>query len=671
MSATTPNIADEQVILMPRTNLRESPFNSRKTYSSASLNEMAQSMMPPTGRIHSPLVVRSLYQADIEQTHEIVFGHRRFRAAGLAGLDKVPVIIREMSEEEARIVQLIENAQREDVTALEEADSLHELRRACGVTIEKLIERTGMSRSYVYGRLKLATSAPEVRKATIEQGLSAEIALEIARRPHHDQQRRALKDLRVSHQESAERPIVWMSTREAKQRLSNMFTTSLDSAPFSLEDQTLAERAGACTSCAQRAGNDPDLASLDANTCMDRQCFDSKVTQHELRRIEELRASGHTVLLGDEAKAAWVHWWNDPDGMESVTGLAYSTPTDDVTFAEALAALGDAAPKPTYIASPNDGKLNAFLTVQQANDVLRALGQEALPPETTVAERQAAHAAAEAAKLADWTPKERLTKDQASWQLVRRKVIERLAMTQRNTSELRALLIRELEMAGEFGFALEALGIEQRMHKARDASGDEDFDETAWLIGWIGTASPDELGALLAAIAIDDILIASTHTKAEATNVVEIVEAYGVDLAEFLPEPEQADLVESTTPKLVPAWPFPLPTPTPSPAAQAQDKGAAGGGKMPIKYRDPATGMTWSGRGLQPKWLKVAIAGGARLEDFDTTAAAQAQDQAAESSQPDPNAKQPGGAAAQKVTVDAAGLAADSEASATGVAEAL
>lgn len=50
---------------------------------------------------------------------------------------------------------------------------------------------------------------------------------------------------------------------------------------------------------------------------------------------------------------------------------------------------------------------------------------------------------------------------------------------------------------------------------------------------------------------------------------------------------------------------------TPAPAAKARS-----GGKVPAKYRDPATGQTWSGRGLHPKWLKAALASGARLEDF-------------------------------------------------------
>ncbi|MFO1329291.1 MAG: H-NS histone family protein [Rubrivivax sp.] len=51
----------------------------------------------------------------------------------------------------------------------------------------------------------------------------------------------------------------------------------------------------------------------------------------------------------------------------------------------------------------------------------------------------------------------------------------------------------------------------------------------------------------------------------------------------------------------------------PSPAAPAKGRS---GGKVPAKYRDPATGQTWSGRGLHPKWLKAALAGGAKLSDF-------------------------------------------------------
>lgn len=50
--------------------------------------------------------------------------------------------------------------------------------------------------------------------------------------------------------------------------------------------------------------------------------------------------------------------------------------------------------------------------------------------------------------------------------------------------------------------------------------------------------------------------------------------------------------------------------------APTAGKARAGGGKVPAKYRDPATGQTWSGRGLHPKWLKAALAGGAKLSDY-------------------------------------------------------
>lgn len=633
MTTTTPITAEEQVILMPRTNLRESPFNSRKTYSSASLNEMAQSMMPPAGRIHSPLVVRSLYQADIEQTHEIVFGHRRFRAAGLAGLDKVPVIIREMSEEEARIVQLIENAQREDVTALEEADSLRELRHDCGISIEDLMKRTGMSRSYVYGRLKLAQAAPEVRKAITEQGLSPETAQAIARRPHHDQQRKALKELRQGYMESPERPYVWLSTRDAEAKLMRLFSTMLTEAPFSLDDASLAERAGACTGCPQRAGNDPDLSSLDPMTCMDAGCYESKAAEHERRRIAALRETGHTVLTGDEAKAVRPSSYNDPVGMIPIDEEAYTIPGDhetdedaeaeEVTFAQALAKMGDAAPKLTYIASPVNGKLTGYLTTEQANAVLEASGvQDRIAPPKTDAERRLSHKEFEAARYADWTPQERLTKDVETWRLVRRQVIIALATQPRSTDELRLLLLRDYELSSDVpGLPLEALGIQARMDAAQQASEDPaDFDPHGWYLEWIDTATADELGALLSAMAVDDEIGSYASSREAAAKKVALALRYGVDLAEFLPKPEQIDIepeaaTAAAAAKLVPAWPSPTPATDARVAAKVQQASST---KNPVKYRDPATGMTWSGRGLQPKWLKVALADGKRLEDFAT-----------------------------------------------------
>ena len=165
----------ETITMLPLARLRESPFNPRRRYNEASLLELAETMLPPTGRVHQPIVVRPLVQADVEHDHEIVFGHRRFRAAGIAGLEEIPAIVRAMTDEEAQLAQVVENLQREDVSPLEEADALHTLRREHGQSIEDLMKHAGKSRSYVFNRLRLATAHDKVREA-VADGSMGEVA---------------------------------------------------------------------------------------------------------------------------------------------------------------------------------------------------------------------------------------------------------------------------------------------------------------------------------------------------------------------------------------------------------------------------------------------------------------------------------------------------------------
>lgn len=96
--------------------------------------------------IMQPLLVRPLPGG---QGYQIVAGERRWRAAQLAGLQQVPVYVRQMSEEEVMAAALIENLQREDLNPIEEAEALQALRRTLNLTQEELALRLGRSRPSV------------------------------------------------------------------------------------------------------------------------------------------------------------------------------------------------------------------------------------------------------------------------------------------------------------------------------------------------------------------------------------------------------------------------------------------------------------------------------------------------------------------------------------------
>lgn len=124
-------------------------YQPRMHFDQASLAELAASIK--SSGIVQPLVVRPLPDG----RYELIAGERRWRAAGIAGLERVPVVIRELSDAAALAVALIENIQREDLNAVEEARALSRLIEEFSLTHEQAAERVGRSRAAVTNLLRL------------------------------------------------------------------------------------------------------------------------------------------------------------------------------------------------------------------------------------------------------------------------------------------------------------------------------------------------------------------------------------------------------------------------------------------------------------------------------------------------------------------------------------
>lgn len=149
---------------MPIESMRGSPNNPRKNFGEEELDDLARSIADKG--LLQPIVVRPLPGTS---RYEIVAGERRWRAAQRAGVHDVPVLIRELSDGEALEVALIENVQRTDLNALEEARGYAQLIEQFGHTQQRLAEAVGKSRSHVANSLRLL-SLPESVRAYIESG---------------------------------------------------------------------------------------------------------------------------------------------------------------------------------------------------------------------------------------------------------------------------------------------------------------------------------------------------------------------------------------------------------------------------------------------------------------------------------------------------------------------
>ena len=139
----------------------------RKTFDETALNELAESIREH-GLIQ-PLLVRQLDSG----RYQIVAGERRWRAARLAGLDRVPVIVREMDEKTVMEIALIENLQREDLNAIEEAEGYRALIEKYGMTQEEVARAVTKSRPAVTNALRLLGLEPSEREALAAGKISA------------------------------------------------------------------------------------------------------------------------------------------------------------------------------------------------------------------------------------------------------------------------------------------------------------------------------------------------------------------------------------------------------------------------------------------------------------------------------------------------------------------
>ncbi|WP_208587181.1 ParB/RepB/Spo0J family partition protein [Gracilibacillus suaedae] len=141
---------------------RPNPYQPRKVFEADAIEELKESVLQHG--ILQPLIVRKSIRG-----YEIVVGERRFRAAKEANLETIPVIIKDLTDEQMMELALLENIQREDLTPIEEATAYDRLINELGTTQDQLAKRLGKSRSHIANLVRLL-SLPEEVMAQINHG---------------------------------------------------------------------------------------------------------------------------------------------------------------------------------------------------------------------------------------------------------------------------------------------------------------------------------------------------------------------------------------------------------------------------------------------------------------------------------------------------------------------
>lgn len=146
---------------VPIAMLQAGKYQPRSRMDEGALNELAQSIREQG--VMQPILVRRIGQKDGADRYEIIAGERRYRAAQLAGLDHIPALVKDVDDQTAAAMALIENMQREDLNPLEEAQGIHRLITDFGFTHEQAANAVGRSRSAVSNLLRLMNLAKPVQ----------------------------------------------------------------------------------------------------------------------------------------------------------------------------------------------------------------------------------------------------------------------------------------------------------------------------------------------------------------------------------------------------------------------------------------------------------------------------------------------------------------------------
>jgi ParB family chromosome partitioning protein len=218
--------------------IKADPNQPRKVFDDLAMQELTASVKEKG--VLQPILIRPNGKGFI-----LVCGERRFRAATSAGLKEVPAVIRELNDDEALELQIIENLQRKDVHPLEEAVAFKSLveNKTRPLPVEEVAAKVGKSVFFVRQRMRLNTLIAEWQDVFYKNKIHVTIALSIAQIPEKDQKQ--LHDQKVNKKNLSDPnyfPSISNHDLDSLQR-------KLKTAPFDTKDTTLNPKMGACTSC--------------------------------------------------------------------------------------------------------------------------------------------------------------------------------------------------------------------------------------------------------------------------------------------------------------------------------------------------------------------------------------------------------------------------------------
>jgi ParB family chromosome partitioning protein len=238
-SKATPNESQRE---LPVDQLQPGKYQPRTRMDQAALKELAESIK--TQGVIQPILVRPAAAG----TFEIIAGERRWRAARMAGLPVVPVVVRDIPDNQALAVALIENIQREDLNALEQAQGIQRLTNEFGLTHQAAAEALGRSRAAITNLLRLLELTPPVRELLATGQLDMGHARALLALP-------ALRQVELANEIAAK----GLSVREVEKRVGELVSRPKPRVPRTVDrdverlQEELAQKLGTSVQLKQKA----------------------------------------------------------------------------------------------------------------------------------------------------------------------------------------------------------------------------------------------------------------------------------------------------------------------------------------------------------------------------------------------------------------------------------
>ena len=215
--------------------LRANPYQPRKTFDEEALQELSDSIKEHG--VFQPIIVKKGIKG-----YEIIAGERRVKASIMAGLKEIPAIVRDFNDQEMMEIALLENLQRENLTAIEEANAYKKLQENLNITQEELAKRLGKSRSHITNMLGLLSLPNDIQKDVQEKNISMAHARILSKLENKKQQEDLVK--KIKKEKISVHELENMTSNEKYERKNKITKSSNTKNEYQFIENELCEKLG-------------------------------------------------------------------------------------------------------------------------------------------------------------------------------------------------------------------------------------------------------------------------------------------------------------------------------------------------------------------------------------------------------------------------------------------